>query len=315
MSAFKIAILAACSVILMLAAGCQGTLESVRAESKNAAEWPGPHGGLLAPFKEQAFRYRKPLEVSDGGRFMLAPYDELVDINKRDVQPVRKVRSWWVLKLPKGAEVEGEYEAGGRKLLYRAVGKLDGGSKITVIYVHGRGGSRDWGFDDERFGGNFNRLKNLMHKAGGAYVSPDFTDFEETGFADIKALINKFARLTDGPLVVACGSLGNTVCWNIAQDTAIASKISGLVVLAGFPDERFLTSPVIKSKRHHVPLLMAHGTIDPYYDYKTLEEFYRKIRAKEPDYPVRFVGFNTGKHGAPVRMIDWRDTLNWIAAQ
>ena len=60
---------------------------------------------------------------------------------------------------------------------------------------------------------------------------------------------------------------------------------------------------------------MAHGTIDPYYDYKTLEEFYRKIRAKEPDYPVRFVGFNTGKHGAPVRMIDWRDTLNWIAAQ
>lgn len=274
--------------------------------------WAGPQSGPIAPFKEQAFRYRKPLEVSDGGRFMRVPYDELKDINGRDEVPVRKVKSWWVSRLPKDAQVEREYSAGGRDHLYWAVGKIDGGSKITVIYVHGRGGNRHWGFDDERFGGNFNRLKNLMVRTGGAYVSPDFTDFEANGLADIKALVAKFRPLTSGPLVVSCGSLGNAICWNLAQDAAIARQIDGLVVLSGFPDDRFFSSPVARGR--HIPLIISHGSWDPDYDYKPILEFYQKLRKAVPGYPVRYILFDTGKHGAPVRMIDWRDALNWIGA-
>ncbi|MCG6858078.1 MAG: alpha/beta hydrolase [Salaquimonas sp.] len=318
MSAFRIVFFAAVSATLSLLAGCQGTSTGdvpARAGTKDAVTWSGPHKGLLAPFKETAFRYRKPLEVSDGGRFMIVPYDELVDINKRDEVPVRKVRSWWVSKLPRGAEVEGQYEVGGRRHLYRAVGQLSGGSKMTVIYIHGRGGNKDWGFDDERFGGNFNRLKNMLLKAGGAYVSPDFTDFEADGLADVKALVNKFSKLTSGPLIVACGSLGNNHCWSLAQDAAITSKLSGLIVLSGFPNERFFSSPAVHSPGHRVALVISHGTWDPDFDYKPMVEFYRTLRAKAPDYPVRLILFETGKHGAPVRMIDWRDTLNWIAAQ
>ena len=183
-----------------------------------SGSWNGPQAGILPPFKESAFKYRKPLEVLDDGRFLRVPYDEFVDINKRDEVPVRKVRSWYVRKLPAGAEKEFEYEAGGARHLYRAVGQLDGGSKITMIYIHGRGGNRDWGFDDERFGGNFNRLKNMMLKAGGAYIAPDFTDFEAQGLAELKALIAKYRPLTTGKLVVACGSLGNSHCWNLALD-------------------------------------------------------------------------------------------------
>ena len=29
--------------------------------------------------------------------------------------------------------------------------------------------------EDLRFGGNFNRLKNLMARNGGVYISPDFS--------------------------------------------------------------------------------------------------------------------------------------------
>lgn len=307
----------ALAALLPLLAACQGSsIDSVMAVSdrKDAVAWSGPHEGLLAPFKETAFRYRKPLEVSDGGRFMIAPYDELVDINKRDEVPVRKVRSWYVRRLPKGTQVEGDYEVGGRRHQYRAIGKLSGGSKMTVIYIHGRGGNRDWGFDDERFGGNFNRLKNMLLKAGGAYVSPDFTDFEAEGLADVKALVAKFRRLTDGPLIVACGSLGNSHCWNLAQDATSAKSLDGLIVLSGFPDERYFSSPAVRSS-HRVPLFISHGTWDPDYNYKPMVEFYRELRKRAPDHPVRLVLFETGKHGAPVRMIDWRDTLNWIAAQ
>lgn len=302
-------------------AGCQsgGATAVLSGVSKDAAspanEWKGPQSGPLAPFKEAQFRYRKLLEVSDGGRFLKVPYDELKDVNARDVIPVRKVRSWYVQPLPSGAESEGEYVVAGRKHLYRAIGALQGGSKLTMIYVHGRGGSRDWGFDDERFGGNFNRLKNMMLAAGGAYIAPDFTDFEADGFAEIKALVQKFRALTSGKLVVACGSMGNKHCWNLLADPASAKLLDGVIILSGFPDERFLSSAVVSASSRHVPLVIGHGSWDPYYDYKETLEMFRRLRARSPDYPVRYLLFDTGKHGAPVRMIDWRDTLNWIAAQ
>lgn len=271
-----------------------------------------PQTGPMPEFLERAFRYRPFLEVGDGGRFLRVPYDELKDINDRDEVPVRKVKSYWVRKLPAGAETEGSWEAAGKTNVYRAVGALSGNSALTVIYVHGKGGTRDWGFDDERFGGNFNRLKNLVLKAGGAYVSPDFTDFEAQGYAEIKALVAKFRALTKGPLVVSCGSLGNAHCWSLAADAAIAGKIDGLILLAGFPDERFFSTATAKSR--FIPMIIGHGSWDPDYSYEPTLAFFRKLRAANPKYPVRYLLFETGRHGAPVRMIDWRDALNWIAA-
>lgn len=304
----------------LVLAGCQssGSLLSPLAgasDNKSGESWSGPQAGPLKPFKERAFQYRTPQEVSDGGRFMRVPYDEFVDINKRDEVPVRKVRSYFVKRLPRDAEKEFEYKAGGRTLKANGIGKLDGGSKLTLIYLHGRGGDRNWGFDDERFGGNFNRLKNMILADGGAYISPDFTDFERTGVADIKALIAKFRPLTNGKLVVACGSLGNAICWELAMDATASRQLDGVVILAGFPDARFIGSATAASKARHVPLFIGHGSADPTYSYEPTLAFYRKLRKQRPSYPVRYVLFNTGKHGAPVRMIDWRDTLNWIASQ
>ena len=318
----RIAFAAICLALFGLLACQAGGPTSALELSTDAASgvsetetWNGPATGIMPPFKESAFRYRTPLEVSDGGRFLKIPYDELVDINKRDEVPVRKVRSFFIQKLPPGTEKELEYQAGATKQLYRAMGALDGGSKITMIYIHGRGGSRDWGFDDERFGGNFNRLKNMMLKAGGAYIAPDFTDFEEQGLSQIKALIAKYRPLTSGKLVVACGSLGNSHCWRLAADGQVSRQIDGMVVLAGFPDERFLAWATVKPGGRAIPLVIGHGSWDPDYDYKPMLEMFQKLRAKSPNYPVRYLLFETGKHGAPVRMIDWRDTLNWIAAQ
>jgi hypothetical protein len=289
---------------------CQGgSSSSFQAATASTATWNGPHPGPVKPFKEQQFQYRAPLEVGDGGRYLHLPYDEWRDINGRDEIPVRKVKSWWVRKLPGNAQKKLEYRAGGRVLNYNAVGKLSGGSRMTVIYLHGRGGNLEWGFDDERFGGNFNRLKNMMIATGGAYLSPDFTDFDTTGFADVKALIAEYRPRTDGPLIVACGSLGNSHCWRLFQDPQTAGQVDGIIVLAGFPDNRLLSSGKA------IPLIMAHGSWDPDYDYKPMVEFYRQLRKARPDFPVRFLLFETGTHGAPIRMIDWRDTLNWIDAQ
>ena len=42
------------------------------------------------------------------------------------------------------------------------------------------------------------------------------------------------------------------------------------------------------------------------------EAFFRAILAKAPGYPTRFVRFESGTHGTPIRMTDWRETLNWM---
>ena len=119
---------------------------------------------------------------------------------------------------------------------------------------------------------------------------------------------------TTGKLVVACGSLGNVHCYGLARDAKMASMIDGMVILAGFPDESILSSPLIRGGGRKTPLMIVHGSWDPTFDYKPMESLFRKIRAQAPNHPVRFLLFETGKHGAPVRMIDWRDTLNWISS-
>jgi hypothetical protein len=305
------------SVFAVLTA-CQSSIANLSAGtgvSVDGATWRGPQSGLLAPFKERSFMYRTPLEVRDGGRFLKVPYDELKDINARDVIPVRRVKSRFVSRLPRGTEQELDFRTANGTLKYMAAGKLDGNSAMTVIYIHGRGGSRLWGFDDERFGGNFNRLKNLLLKAGGLYISPDFTDFEEAGFSEIRQLIAHFRPLTSGRLVVACGSLGNSHCWNLFHDRQTIEQVDGVIVLAGFPDQRLFNSSVVNSSTKDIPLVISHGTDDPDYAYKPMTDVYERLRKARPDYPLRMILFDTGKHGAPVRMIDWRDTLNWIAAR
>jgi dipeptidyl aminopeptidase/acylaminoacyl peptidase len=46
---------------------------------------------------------------------------------------------------------------------------------------------------------------------------------------------------------------------------------------------------------------------------ETQEAFYKRV--KSAGYPVRFVRFESGTHGTPIRMTDWRETLNWMLGQ
>ena len=133
----------------------------------------------LRPYKDRIFKNRTPIEVKDNGDFLLLPYDPLRDINKRDELPVRKVKGYYVSSKPKRHQKDLSISANGRAVTHFAVGALSGNSKMTVIFLHGRDGSRHLGFSDEKFGGNFNRVKNLMFRNGGIYISSDFTNFED----------------------------------------------------------------------------------------------------------------------------------------
>ena len=267
---------------------------------------------LLKPFKDELFAYPGILSSEAGGAYIVVDYSEARDIDKRDQVPERRVRGAYVSTGVRKVQNDLALKTDAGTIKHFAVGRAEG-ARIITIYLHGQGGSRKQGVDDFTFGGNFNRIKNLMAANGGLYLSPDFSDFGEKGASEIAALIAHYAEKSPGAKIfVACGSMGGALCWQLASDRAVAGQLSGLLLLGSLWDDGFLGSAAFKGK---VPVFFGQGSRDPVFPVEKQEAFYRSILAKSPGYPSRFVRFETGTHGTPIRMTDWRETLNWMLSQ
>ncbi|MCO5163767.1 MAG: alpha/beta hydrolase [Mesorhizobium sp.] len=264
----------------------------------------------LKPFKDELFAYPGLLAEEDRGARLVVDYRELRDINQRDEVPERRVKGEYVRLAVRSAQKDLSLKTGSGEIRHFAVGKPDGASAI-VVYLHGKGGSRRQGVDDFTFGGNFNRIKNLMWENGGLYLSPDFTEFGPKGVAEIAALLDHYASRSPGaPIFAACGSMGGAICWGLADDPSMSKKLAGLLLLGSFPSDDFAGSAAYKRK---VPLYLGQGSKDTVFPVETQEAMYRRL--KSGGYPVRFVRFETGTHGTPIRMTDWRDILNWMLSR
>jgi pimeloyl-ACP methyl ester carboxylesterase len=267
---------------------------------------------LLPPHKDNLFAYPVVLAVEDGGDYRVVDYSAKRDINDRDQVPERRVHGKYVSTGVRREQHDLVAETSVGKVPHIAVGTSRRAS-VIVVYVHGQGGSRRQGADDFTFGGNFNRIKNLVHAAGGLYLSPDFTDFGEQGTAEIAALLGIYMRASPSAKVfLACGSMGGTHCWRLARDPAMAGRLGGLILLGSMWDDGFLDSPAYK---RGVPVFFGHGSRDGVFPIETVKAFYHKVRDATPGYPIRMVRFEDGSHGLPIRMTDWRETINWMLAR
>jgi len=268
----------------------------------------------LGPSKDKLFAYPGILETRDGGDFVVVDYDKMRDIHKRDEIPERKVQWKYVSTGVNWAQAHYDYTGGnGRKLRYIGVGAVDKPASMIVVFLHGQNGTRFLGADDWTFGGNFNRIKNMVVKAGGVYLSPDFTDFNDKGAADVKALMLAYARQSPGaPVFLACGSFGGNVCWQLIEDPQVGSILSGMLLMGSLDDPAFFGNPAMKPGGRRIPLYFGHGSDDKVFDWKAQAAFYDTIRKQAPGYPAKFVLFNTGSHGTPIRMTDWRQVINWM---
>jgi predicted esterase len=265
--------------------------------------------GSLPPFKDDYFAYPGVLSSADNGDYKVIDYNEMRDINGRDSVPEKRVKDAYVSLKARAYQKDVVFQTAAGPVKVMAAGKQSGASFI-VIYLHGRGGNRLQGMNDFTFGGNFNRLKNLAATNGGLYLTPDFKDFAATGEAQVAGLIEAAkATSPSAPLILACGSQGGALCWRIASNDNAGNQLSGLILLGSLWDEGFFKSPAFKKR---VPVFFGHGSRDPVFAIDKQEGFYREIRKRSPGYPVQFRRFESGNHGTPIRMSDWREMLNWI---
>ena len=263
----------------------------------------------LEPFKDDLFSRPIVLESRDGGDFEVIDYQELRDINGRDQIPERRVKSKYVDLGAKRQQANETLQLPSGRLEVARVGKADGAA-FTVIFIHGRGGDRRLGINDFSFGGNFNRLKNLAVKNGGVYYAPSVPSFEGAGVAAVSDLIaHATARSPGRPVVLACASMGSFICWGAARDAETVSHLAGLAILGGATDPSFVGSAAHKAK---LPVFFTHGSRDSVY--ASTDQIALYDRLHKAGYPARFTLFETGSHGTPVRMSDWRLILNWLLA-
>ena len=148
----------------------------------------------------------------------------------------------------------------------------------------------------------------------GVYYAPTISSFGKAGLDHLKALVTYIRRTSPkAQVILACGSMGSVLCWKGANDPGISAKLAGIVILGGTGDANFSGSAPYHVR---VPILLAHGSADSVYNWRDQMALYRSIRySADKLYPVRFVLFETNSHVTPIRMIDWRYTLNWMLSR
>lgn len=266
----------------------------------------------LAPFKDAEFAYPGFIGPSADPLNLTIDYNEMRDINARDEVPEKHVKAPWLDLSVRRAEQDVGVEGEGGTMRTIATGAQDNATFI-VVYLHGQGGNRKQGSNDLTFGGNFNRIRNLAALNGGLYLTPDFSDFGDKGGSQVKAIISAF--LTKSPnakLVVACGSMGGYLCHRLAKDANIGPRLSGMMFLGSFSDSDFTKSIAFKGG---LPVFIGHGSEDKTSPIQGMADFAGTLRKSGGKGRVMFHRFETGTHGTPIRMFDWRLVLNWMFAK
>lgn len=279
-----------------------------------ASLWNGPAQAVqLEPYKDELFSYPGIIGSDFGGDYLVVSFDHQRDVIARDEKPDEKTRAEYVsLDFP-APETDLVLRRDGETVHYVGIGRTEGNAEIVTIFLHGLGADRFDGMNDWRSGGNLNRLKNLMVRNGGVYLSADYAWSRRRAKRQIAALIGAHAENSPGaPIILICASAGARPCWELLDDPAAAARIDGAIMIAGISDSGFARSATVRDPARWVPIYMAHGNNDSQVSWRRQEKLFRQIKKFAPAYPIKLAVFDTGTHRAPLRMTDWRLAINWM---
>ena len=187
----------------------------------------------IEPFKDELFAYPSIAASAYGGDHLTVPFSYERDVVARDVQPDEKTRPEYVDLDVVSSPQDLVLRRDGQTVRYVGVGRVDGNAKVVTIFVHGLGATRFDGLNDWRSGGNLNRIKNLMVRNDGAYLSMDYSSFPSKGRKQIAAMVSAVAEASPGaPIFLVCASIGARPCWRFAESSSAAAHVSGIFMVA-----------------------------------------------------------------------------------
>jgi hypothetical protein len=274
---------------------------------------------VLSPFKDDLFRHRDTIRTSHNGLLNIYNFNEKEDVDLRDKVPVKKADPKYVQaidpKMQRKLQIQVATRLGSRQLEVMEVGARSG-ANFAVVFIHGAVPQEmrlTLGVLDETFSGNFNRLKNMVIQDAGSYYTPWVRDFGPSGAEEVFALIKHIEKMSpDARIVLACASSGGQICTQIANAPDALGSVAGLFIMGTGTNPHIFNSVAVRSR---IPILYTHGMRDSLVKAEGQIAEFDAILQRDRKYPIAFIGFHTGGHGVPIRMIDWREALNWIYSQ
>jgi hypothetical protein len=267
----------------------------------------------FAPFKDELFKYPKVVSTDFGGAFTLVEFVQARDLDGRDEVPEKKAKAKYVSLDIDAKQHDQVLEEGRLKVPFVEVGDITKPVKSAFIFVHGDKGNRFQGVDDWTFGGNFNRLKNLMVRNGGLYLSPGVIDAKDTGTSQVRLLAAEVTKHSPAARIfVGCASSAGRICWRLFNDPTVAPHLGGIFLLGATTGYSFVSRSPSANDPHPIPIYIGHGNKDKIISWKVHDQLFKTVEALRPGYPIKFVVFDGGAHGTPMRMTDWRLVLNWM---
>jgi hypothetical protein len=86
-----------------------------------------------------------------------------------------------------------------------------------------------------------------------------------------------------------------------------------MIMIAAVGRANLAPSLAARPAAGRIPIYIAHSNHDRRVSPRNQIRFFNDIKARAPDYPIRFVLFDGGVHRTPLRMVDWRLAINWMA--
>jgi len=265
----------------------------------------------LKPYKDDLFKYIWwVLKTEYNNNISWIDYDVIRDIEDRDIIDVDRVYDKYVELIPDWFRNERSTHSPYWTQYYWEVKDKkikDKDVEIVVLYFHWMWGDRHQWINDYTFGWIFNRIQNLMIKNNWVYISNDFTDFYEKWSIDMRIFLYKIRKeYPNAKIILSGASSGWTLIWNILRDEKMQDNIDWILLIGSVV---FFEHNIYDNE---IPIYIGHGTRDKNINYYNKYKFYSDLKNNNYNYPIKIEFFEGWVHWTPIRMVNWKENLNWI---
>lgn len=262
-------------------------------------------------FKDEIFWDRQILEIKLNWSWKMIDYSQKKYINDRDKIAWEIVKDEFIdMKVEKFIEKNSFEIEKWKKFEYYELkdkSKDNESKEVIVIYLHWHWWNKAQWMNDKSFWWNFNRLKNLILENNWIYITTDVDLWLNESLVWHILLIEKLkSEYKNAKIIIAWASNWWVFLWHLLNSSRINKFIDWAIFLWTILDNSKSYNFMIQN---WIPLYIWHWTHD-FNPYKEKEEFIKIFNEQWWMWQVEI--FKNWVHWTPIRMIDWKETINWI---
>lgn len=275
--------------------------QEVKKEEKFKLKW----------FKDDLFSYKWVLEEKLDWNWRLIQFSMKEDVEDRDEIDVDKVFEHYIdrkteeyreIKWLYWVEWFSYYEVTDRN-------QKDEDKKLVVLYFHWKWWNKTWWINDETFWWNFNRIQNLMIENSWVYITTDTELWVKSENNHWKLLKHLKTKYKNAKIILIWWSNWWIMLWKLLNNKEYNKFIDWIILSWTILDENkswYSTDFLIKNR---IPVYIAHWNKD-HIQFWEKEIFLKSFLSQWWLWKV--VIFNWWIHGTPIRMIDYKEAINWM---